>query len=167
MPKVDGANVTSKLRDLELGNEVRKVLARMLFRVLDEVCADEAHGLCKAQQAFVRGREIVRNTTMLCRDVWNAVEEASEGDDPFLTLALDCSKGCNCMDHDWIKRCLEKAGVPERILNVVSALLVNIPVLMLDGVVYSPLTLLAGLTQGCPASCMLYIIAVDPMLAAL
>ena len=48
MPKVDGAKVTSKLRDVELGNEVRKVIARMLFRVLDEVCADEAHGLCKA-----------------------------------------------------------------------------------------------------------------------
>ena len=34
VPKVDGANTIDKLRDLELGNEVRKVLARMLFKVL-------------------------------------------------------------------------------------------------------------------------------------
>ena len=31
VPNVDGANTIDKLRDLELGNEVRKVLARMLF----------------------------------------------------------------------------------------------------------------------------------------
>ena len=36
--KIDGANVTDKLRDLELDNEVIKVLARTLFEALDEVC---------------------------------------------------------------------------------------------------------------------------------
>ena len=50
---MEGANTIDKLRDLELGNEVRKVLARMLFKVLDEVCQHESHGLCHAQQAFV------------------------------------------------------------------------------------------------------------------
>ena len=35
--------------------EVRKVLARMLFKVLDEVCQHEPHGVCHAQQAFVTG----------------------------------------------------------------------------------------------------------------
>ena len=45
VPEVEGANTIGKLRDLELGNEVRKVLARMLFKVLDEVCQHESHGL--------------------------------------------------------------------------------------------------------------------------
>ena len=36
VPKGEGANTIDKLR-VELGNEVRKVLARMLFKVLDEV----------------------------------------------------------------------------------------------------------------------------------
>ena len=62
VPKVEGANAIDKLRDLELGNEVRKVLARMLFKVLDEVCQHESQGLCHAQQAFVTGRDIIRNT---------------------------------------------------------------------------------------------------------
>ena len=31
VPKMEGANTIDKLRDLELGNEIRKVLARMLF----------------------------------------------------------------------------------------------------------------------------------------
>ena len=40
--KMEGANMIDKLHDLELGN----VLARMLFKVLDEVCQHESHGLC-------------------------------------------------------------------------------------------------------------------------
>ena len=65
VPKMEGANTIDKLRDLKLGNEVRKVLARMLFKVLDEVCPHESHGLCHAQQAFVTGRDIIRNTTVV------------------------------------------------------------------------------------------------------
>ena len=67
---MEGANTIDKLRYLELSNEVRKVLARMLFKVLDEVCQHESHGLCHAQQAFVTGRDIIRNTTKLCRIFW-------------------------------------------------------------------------------------------------
>ena len=107
---MEGAN--TKLRDLELGNEVRKVLARMLFKVLDEVCLHESHGLCHAQQAFVTGRDVIRNTTMLCRNFWAGHEEA-EGDDPYLVLALD---------HSWLQRCLRQASTPPEILAIVESL---------------------------------------------
>ena len=164
---MEGANTIDKLRDLELGNEVRKVLARMLFKVLDEVCQHESHELCHAQQAFVTGRDIIRNTTMLCRNFWAAHEEAVEGDDPYLLLALDCSKGYNRMDHSWLQRCLHKASTPPEILAIVESLLINMPVLILDGVEFAALELASGLTQGCLASCMLYIIGVDPLLSSL
>ena len=35
LPKQEGADRVEKFRDLELGNESRKILARMLNRVLD------------------------------------------------------------------------------------------------------------------------------------
>ena len=38
---------------------------------------------------------------------------------------------------------------------------------LLGGIEDGSLELKSGLTQGCPASCMLYVIAVDPLLAAL
>ena len=169
VPKMEGANTIDILRDLELGNEVRKVLARMLFKVLDEVCQHESHGLCHAQQAFVKGRDIIRNTTMLCRNFWIAHEQAAEGDDPHLLLALDCSKGYNRMDHSWLQRCLRQASTPPEILAPLlnQSLLINMPVLILDGVEFGPLVLASGLTQGCPTSCMLYIIGVDPLQSCL
>ena len=40
------------------------------------------------------------------------------------------------------------------------------PVLILDGVEIAPLHLASGLTKGCPASCMLYKIGVDLLLAS-
>ena len=125
---LEGTNTIDTLRDLELGNEVRKVLARMLFKVLDEVCQHESHGLCHAQQAFVTGRDIIRNTTMLCRNFWAAHEEAAEGDDPYLLFALDCSKGYNRMDHSWLQRCLRQASTLPEILAIVESLLINMPV---------------------------------------
>ena len=167
VPKKEGASTIDKLRDHELGKEVRKVLAQMLFKVLDEVCQHESHGLCHAQQAFVTGRDIIRNTTMLCRNFWAAHEQAAEGDDPYLLLALDCSKGYNRTDHSWLQRCLRAASTPPGILAIVESLLINMPVLILDGVEFAPLHLASGLTQGCHASCMLYIIGVDPLLSAL
>ena len=51
VPKMEEAKI-DKLRDLELDNEVRKVLARMFFKVLHEVCQYEAHGLCSCTASF-------------------------------------------------------------------------------------------------------------------
>ena len=107
------------------------------------------------------GRDIIRNTNMLCRNFWAAHEEAAEGDDPYLLLALECSKGYHRMDHSWLQRCIRAASTPPEILTIVESLLVNMPVLILDGVEFAPLRLASGLTQGCLASCMLYIIGVD------
>ena len=42
-PKCEGANTLNKLRDLEVCNEARKVLARMINVLLDEVCRDQIH----------------------------------------------------------------------------------------------------------------------------
>ena len=96
--RVERANTMDKLRDLELGNEVR-VFARSLP--------------CTA--SFVTGRDIIHNTTMLCRNLWAAHEEAVQGDDPYLLLAFGCSKGYNRMDHSWLQRCLRTASTPPEI----------------------------------------------------
>ena len=111
----------AKFRDLELGNESRKILARMLNRVLDEVCACPETGLSSTQQAFVKGRDIVRNTSAMLRTFWDNVESQSAKEDPLLMLLLDCSKGYNLMSRGWVLRVLAKArnsGMPVVMLSV-------------------------------------------------
>eukprot|EP00973_Karenia_brevis_P032883 4540594-Karenia_brevis.AAC.1 len=54
-PKVAGADKLSMIRDLEMPNECRKVLARAYSRILDE----QASRTMKAyQQAFLKQRDI-------------------------------------------------------------------------------------------------------------
>ena len=148
-----------KLRDLELGNEVRKVLARMLFKVLDEVCQHESHGLCHAQQAFVTGRDIIRNTIMLCRNFFGPLTKGL-----LKAMILICSSPLIAAK---VIIASITASTPPDILAIVESLLINMPVLFLDCVEFAPLELVSGLTHSCPASCMLYIIGVDPLLSSL
>ena len=85
MPKVEGANTIDKLRDLEIGNEVRKVLARMLFKVLDEVCQHESHSM----HSKLSCQDVTSSAARLCcvAIFWDAHGEAVHDDDPYLLLA--------------------------------------------------------------------------------
>jgi len=170
--KIEGANRPEKLRDLELGNEIRKTLARMMALTLNEVCSSPTAGLTTAQQAFLNGRNIVKNTTALLRDFWAGVDEADTSEGSQLrnlgfVLALDCTKGYNLMDHGWLRAALERAQLPGPLRAVIDAMLINHSILCLNGIESEPVELVSGLTQGCPLSCILYVIGVDPLLAAL
>ena len=91
---------------------------------------------------------------------WDSVEEGVLNDDPLLMLLLDCSKGYNLMSRTWVIRVLEKARLPAGLIALVDKMMRNISVLLMNGIEQEPVTLLSGLTQGCPASCFLFIIAV-------
>ena len=58
IPKESNVRTTEKLRDLELHNVTRKILARMCNRVLDEVFLSQLH---PSQQAFYSTGDISRN----------------------------------------------------------------------------------------------------------
>ena len=64
-----------KLRDIEFPNEIRKVFERMLALLLDEVCQSQ---LSKAQQGFISGREITRNTIKMLHAYATAKDEAEK-----------------------------------------------------------------------------------------
>ena len=170
--KVPGANRTEKLRDIDVGNTVRRTIATMLATVLRDVCSREIH---EAQQAFLPSRNIMKNTTLLLRTYGDA-RTASDGggrdaenreDIPLLLLLLDCSKGYNRMLRKWIIRCLKRAKTPPKIIRLVKILMINIPILFLNGSEYGTAETDSGLSQGCIAACLLYIIGVDPLIAKL
>ena len=166
-PKIDNAKTLDKLRDIELPNEIRKVFERMLALLLDEVCQTQ---LSKAQQGFISGREITKNTIKMLHAFATAKEEAEKHpafEKLSLFLLADCSKGFNNSDPKWLEACLEAAKTPPDILNVVDALSLNEPILSLDGIEFDPVKLISGLCQGGPASGILFEISVDAKLMTL
>jgi len=177
IPKEENATTTARLRDLELCNEWRKVLARMTNLVMDEICSQR---LSAAQQAFMSGRHITRNNVgihhvfRLAVDAHRRSSPQLEGLEhcsdttPLLLLLLDCSKGYNAMSWEWLERCMATAAMPTEIRNVVHYFLhTNEAVLTIQGHEFEPLRYVSGLPQGCPLSCFLYILGVDPLLRAL
>ena len=66
---------TDGLRDLELANETRKTLERMLYQTLAEPASKT---LSSAQQGFIPGREITRNKIMLADAFWRAAAKAAK-----------------------------------------------------------------------------------------
>ncbi len=157
VPKFEGANRVEKFRDLELGEEARKILARMMNKVLDEVCSHAVRGLCKSQQAFVSGRDIVRNTSGMLRMFWEAVEERGRDDDPLMMLLLDCTKGYNLLSREWVVRVLSQAQLPSVLIAAVEKMMVNDSVLLINGLEQGSFRTNSGLIQGCPLSCFFFV----------
>ena len=135
--------------------------------LLDKVCQTQ---LSKAQQGFISGREITRNTIKML-NAFATTKEKAEKNPAFEKLSLfllaDCSKGFNNSDPNWLNECLEAAKTPSAILNAVDAFSLNEPILSLDGIEFDPVRLISGLCQGGPASGILFEISVDPLLMTL
>ena len=87
--------------------------------------------------------------------------------DTALLLMLDCTKGFNLLDRAWVRRCLRAAKVPLPLQNAIDAMMEGEAVLVLDGKEAGAAQLATGLPQGCPLSCFIYILCVDPLLKAL
>ncbi len=144
-PKVEGASTTSKLRDIELCNEARKVLARMLNKVLDERLKEV---LGDTQQAFVSGRDIIVNNVRM-HSVFNdwLQHHGDEEEATLLMLLLDCSKGYNFLSWSWVERCLETAQLPIALRQLVTAMLRCEARLVINGQEYGGLNFTS--TQAC------------------
>jgi len=160
LPKEDGANRTARLRDIELCNETRKVLARIATTLLDEVCDTS---LSRFQQAFVSKRDIVNNNIRL----HTAFQDAAHKAELLLLLCLDCSKGYNHASWQWTERVLRQARLPRELRSAIMAFMHSEAFLLLGGKERGSVRFSSGYPQGCPLSCFLYIIIVDPLLTAL
>ena len=88
--KVENPTHLQDVRDLELPNEDKKVLSRMLAFVLDEGGPDTLH---PAQQAFLQKRAVMRNIVGLNERFCSAHERQLMR----AFLSLDCSKGYNML----------------------------------------------------------------------
>ena len=159
IPKVPGANRQSQLRDLEMPNEHRKVLARAYARVLDE---EASRTMVKCQHAFLKSRSISNANIALGEGYYSATDKQILR----YWLLLDCTKGYNYLSWSWLTRVLTSAGLPTPLLRAVQRLVQdgNSVILLFRNHTCAPLSFNSGLAQGCPLSCVLYVLAVDPFL---
>ena len=110
MPKTVGANTVEHIRDLELPNEHRKVLARVFSKLIGEKATQT---MPKIQQAFLPGRDISEANVAVQEAYYRAAERGLLK----FWLLLDCSKGYNNMSWEWIEKVLQAANLPEGLVR--------------------------------------------------
>ncbi len=159
IPKTRGANLLSQMRDLEMPNEHRKVLARAYAIVIDE---EAAKTMTHIQQAFLRSRNISHANIALGEGYFSAVDKSEFR----YWMLMDCTKGYNYLSWTWLWRILSRAGLPADVMLAVQRLVQHgsAVILIFRTHTCAPLALNSGLAQGCPLNCVLYVLAVDPFL---
>ena len=121
------------------------------------------------QTGFIKGRYIGENIRLIL----DLREHCSENNKDALLLACDFRKAFDSVRWDYLQHVLKCYGFgPDlrKLVNIVyCAHRANLPraVVQLNGFLSEPYTIETGIRQGCPLSCFLFILCIEPLLAAI
>jgi hypothetical protein len=83
-------------------------------------------------------------------------------------MALDQEKAYDKIAHDYLWKALERFGFPQKFIFKIKQLYKGAQtVIMLNGTLPEGIDVKRGVQQGCPMSCLLYNIAIEPLAIAL
>jgi len=134
---------------------------KIFTKILSERLADVAPDLIHTDQAgFVKGRSIYDQVKLAkimldygeIKGICGAI------------VALDQEKAYDKIMHPYLWKVLEKFGLPNNFIQTVKALYKDaITVVIINGVVSTPLFVIRGVRQGDPLSCLLFNLSIEPM----
>ena len=114
----------------------------------------------KDQAGFVPKRSIfdqIRQAQMMIK-----FAEAEEVNG--VIIALDQEKAYDKIKHDYLWKVLQATGIPEHFIFTIQHLYQDAQtVVFINGEQSSPFTVTRGVRQGCPLSCLVFDIAIEPL----
>ena len=136
-----------------------KAIAARLGKVI-KICINED------QTGFIKGRFIGENIRLIL----DLMEHCNDYDKLGLLLACDFKKAYDTVDWDYLINTLKCFGFGPDIVKLVSSLYGNVndnfprAVVQINGHLSKPYALQKGLRQGCPLSCYLFLLCLEPLL---
>lgn len=158
----DSRKITN-LRPISLLNTlyklITKCLANRLARIVKKVINAD-------QTGFIKGRYIGENIRLLLdlKDYCYSHKISA------LLLACDVAKAYDCVDWQYLRQVIDKIGLGGNFLRWVDVLYdtdPNFPAtasVQINGKLSREYTIQRGLRQGCPLSCILFLMAFEPLL---
>ncbi len=148
-------------RPITLLNADYKVMTRVLAMRLANVADD----LVKPDQAaFIPGRQIFSNIKLSRMIIDYAEAEEVNG----AIVALDQEKAYDMVNHDYIWAVLRKMNFPENFVRTAQQLYARAKsCVMVNGTQSDFYSIVRGVRQGDPMSCLLFILAIEPLACAL
>ncbi|KAE8230346.1 hypothetical protein CF326_g4656 [Tilletia indica] len=154
--------LTSNYRPISVSDTALRVVTRMLARRLQAVAG---RTLPWSQSAFLPGRRTSSVAGALQGIIDHTVSGRPGMPSSVFLLMLDQQKAYDRVGHSWLWAALDAAGIPPAFSQIIKSLYhdANLQV-MINGVLTDLILLRAGLLQGDPLSCVLYNIALQPLL---
>jgi len=138
-----------------------KVLSRVLARRLADVAPDLIH---PSQAGFVKGRSMVDHVHLI-----QALQhKATRDDEEWFATFLDYAKAYDMVDQAFLFQVMRRMNIGSEFLGWVQLLYTRPQVhLLLDGVLGPVIRPTRGGKQGCPLSCLLFDMYLEPLGAML
>lgn len=148
-------------RPLSIGNADIRIFSRLFARRLDAAFREV---IMEEQTGFISMRDSIDNAFILNTAVWAVLNGHCQAS----TLVLfdqDQEKAYDRVNHDWLLRVLQTVGIGEKAINFVRNLYHHPHVqFTVHGYKCKPLPLRRGVLQGDPSSCLLYLLAYQPLM---
>ncbi|MEM9078986.1 MAG: reverse transcriptase family protein, partial [Bacteroidota bacterium] len=118
------------------------------------------------QSGFIKGRYIGENVRL----VLDIIDHCNEERLSALILTCDIKQAYDCMDWDYLKRAIASFGFGEAFKKWIKILYDSDPScaatarVQINGMLSEPYFIERGLRQGCPASCLLFLLGFEPLL---
>ena len=145
-------------RPITLLNTELKILARVLANRLQLVISD----LIGPEQTFAVKERSIQDNLHLIREVLEGIEDGTEA----ALISLDQSKAFDRVDHRFLATVLETAGFQPEFRRWISMMYHNSQaVVQVNRRRSEVFAIECSVWQGCPLSPLLYVLALEPLLA--
>ena len=148
-------------RPLSLLNADYKILAKLIANRLEKVIPKLIHA---DQTGFVKGRQGSDNV----RRLFHIIDAAQKQEDPMLILSMDAFKAFDRIEPIFLFETLEAMNFGNTFIKCIKTIF-NAPKarILTNGVLSDPISLSRGCRQGCPASPLLFNLAIEPLACAI
>ncbi len=144
-------------RPITLLNTDYKIMTRVLAMRIAAVAGTLIH---RDQAGFVPGRQIFTHIKLSQMMIAYAEAEEVNG----MIVALDQEKAYDRIDHAYLWDALKAYGFPEAFIRTVQSLYAGaISIVMLNGERSAEFSIVRGVRQGDPMSCLLFNVAIEPL----
>lgn len=142
-------------RPLSLSNVDYKILAFVLAKRLQAVIAKL---LSPEQVAYIEQRFIGQNVRLLL----DVIEYAKKSNKPGLLLFIDFEKAFDSLDWTFIEKCLKKFGFKDNFCKWIQIIYTEPKAfLKVNGFFSETINIQRGIRQGCPISCLVFILCTE------
>lgn len=145
-------------RPISLLNTDYKIIAKAVANRIQDSLFEI---VSSTQSANITGRSAQLNVVTLSDIIHWLKASRNQG----CLITIDSEKAFDRVDHQYLFRCLEKANIDSRLINVIKILYQDcVAKVNINGHRTREFSVQRGVRQGCPLSASLFIISMEPFL---